>query len=266
MTRSLQLDVMTQAAFAAGDVLNGYLAQGADLPRRTKASAADLVSIADEEAERIIIEHLTTAFPSYAVLGEETGASNAGQSDYCWIIDPLDGTMNYLCGSPLFGVSIGLARGDDLIAGVIHLPRLGETFWAELGRGAFLNGRRIGLSSRTTLADAVLACGFPVPGKSEPDAFLGQLAAIIPQAGGMRRTGAASVDMAYVAAGRWDAYWEAVMGPWDLAAGAVLIREAGGVATELGGRAATRLSQSVLAASPALHAALAGVIQGVEAS
>lgn len=264
MTVSLHLEVMTQAAMAAGQVLNGYLAEGAELRRRAKASAADLVSIADEEAERVIIEHLAAAFPRYAILGEETGASNTGLSDYCWIIDPLDGTMNYLCGSPLFGVSIGLARGDDLIAGVIHLPGLGETYWAEQGRGAFLNGRRIGLSSRTRLADAVLACGFPVPGKSGPDVFLGQLATIIPQAGGMRRTGAASVDMAYVAAGRWDAYWEAVMGPWDLAAGAVLIREAGGVVTELDGGTMTPLSQNVLAAAPALHAVLADLMRSGE--
>jgi myo-inositol-1(or 4)-monophosphatase len=261
MQVSPHLKVMIEAAVAAGETLCGYLDQGVDLQRRAKASPADLVSIADEEAERVIIRHLAEAYPNYAVLGEESGASNLGQSDHTWVIDPLDGTMNFLCGSPLFGVSIGLARGEDLVAGVIHLPRLGETFWAESGQGAFLNGRKIAMSTRTTLSDAVLACGFPVPGKSGADDFLRQLALIVPKAGGMRRTGAASVDMAYVAAGRWDAYWEAVMGPWDLAAGAVLIREAGGVVTELTGGAATGRSQSVLAAAPALHATLSQIIR-----
>ena len=251
---SRELRLMIDAAQAAGAGLRRRYADLANLPSRTKTGPADLVSIADEEAEREVRRVLDRGGHRYAFLGEEGGAS--GDGDTQWIVDPLDGTTNFLFGCPLWGVNIALAREGRVVAGVTWLPVLEELFVAERGYGAWLNGRRIQVSSRASLLESVLSCGIPFSGKPDHAVFAREMARLSEHTTGLRRTGACAVDMAYVACGRWDAYWERAVNAWDMAPGIVLVEEAGGRATNVRGAMLDLHGQNVCISNGAIHDAL----------
>jgi myo-inositol-1(or 4)-monophosphatase len=186
------------------------------------------------------------------------GAAQAAGADgtHEWIVDPLDGTTNFLFGTPLWGVNVALAREREVIAGVIFLPALDELYVAEQGRGAWLNGRAIRVSSRSRLVDSVLACGIPFAGKPDHPLFAREMAELSAVTAGIRRTGACCVDMAWVACGRWDAYWERALCAWDMAPGVILAREAGGLASAASGAPFDLDGGNVCVANAAIHAAL----------
>ncbi len=200
---------------------------------------SDFVSQADLRAEETLREELNRARPGYAFLMEESGASGSPNWAWRWVVDPLDGTTNFLHGIPHWAISIGLERrlpdgGSDLAAGLIYAPVVDEMFWAEKGGGAFVNERRLRVSARRELKEAVFATGIPFAAvkPTRRAAFSRTLAGLMPQVAGIRRFGAAALDLAWVAAGRYDGYWELGLHPWDLAAGLLLVRESGGFATD----------------------------------
>lgn len=235
LNASPDLMAMMDAARAAGDGLKAHFARLSEIAVRSKSGPADLVSIADEEAERSIRRMLSAARPEYGFLGEESGTFEGSDGGHTWIVDPLDGTTNFLFGSPLWGVNVALARNGRVVAGVTSLPMLDEFYVAELGGGAWCNEQRIHVSARGRLVEAVLACGIPFAGKPDHPLFAREMALLTEATAGIRRTGACSVDMAWVAAGRWDAYWERALMAWDMAPGVILVQEAGGVATSVDG-------------------------------
>jgi myo-inositol-1(or 4)-monophosphatase len=228
------LTAMTEAARAAGEGLIQDFARARDLEIRSKVGP-DFVSQADLRAEETIKRSLAAYAPSYAFHGEEGGRTGGESSDLTWLVDPLDGTTNFLWGAPLFGTCIALARGDEVLAGVINLPVLGEMYWAEQGGGAFRNGQLIRVSNRFRIEDSVIAFGIPHAGKPGHDRFHAEMARLTVRATGVRRTGSAAVDLAYVACGRFDAYAERIVCAWDIAAGAGIIIEAGGAAADADG-------------------------------
>ena len=245
---------MIDAARAAGAGLRARQGLLGEITVRSKSGPADLVSIADEEAERTVQQHLSQARPEYAFLGEEGGASGDGERQ--WIVDPLDGTTNFLFGGPLWGVNVALADRGRVVAGVTYLPMLDELYVAEAGRGAWLGDRRLRVSSRATLGECVLSCGIPFHGKPDHDIFVREMARLSARTMGLRRTGACSVDFAFVAAGRWDAYWERALNAWDMAPGVILVQEAGGTVTGVDGGPLALDGGHVFASNGAVHAAL----------
>ena len=253
---SSELKAMVDAARAAGEGLLRHFSQLADLEVQTKAGPTDLVSIADEEAERTVRSLLAAARPAYAFLGEESGIGGGGDLSQCWIVDPLDGTTNFLFGGPLWGVNVALARDGEVVAGVTYLPVHDELFVAERGKGAWLGNRRIRVSTRRTLIQSVLACGIPYADKPDHPVFAREMALLSAKVAGIRRTGACSIDMAYVAAGRWDAYWERALNAWDMAPGVILVEEAGGIATSVTGAALDLDAGNVCVSNGAIHTAL----------
>ena len=253
LSPSKQLLAMIDAAQAAGAGLQKHFAALANLDIRSKSGPADLVSIADEEAERTTRAMLAIAEPGYGFLGEEDGVFEGSDADHTWIVDPLDGTTNYLFASPLWGVNVALAREGRVIAGVTYLPMLGELYIAETGKGAWLNGARLHVSTRSRLVESVLSCGIPFSGKPDHPLFAREMALLTHRVAGIRRTGACAVDMAWVAAGRWDAYWERATQAWDMAPGVILVQEAGGIASTVTGAAFDLYAQNVCVASPAIQ-------------
>ena len=220
----------------------------------SRKGPADYVTEADRRAERILRAELAKARPGFGFLMEESGETAGDDAGRRWIVDPLDGTTNFLHGIPHFAISIGLEEHGELVAGVVHEPLRDEMFWAEKGVGCYLNRRRLRVSSRRRLADAVLATGIPFRGRGGKTAFLSTVGAAIDKVAGVRRLGSAALDLAYVAAGRYDGFWEFGLSPWDVAAGIVLVREAGGFATDLKGGAASLDGRSIVAANDRLHA------------
>jgi myo-inositol-1(or 4)-monophosphatase len=223
---------------------------------------SDFVSQADLKAEATIKQDLTKARPGYAFLMEESGASGSDNWTWRWIVDPLDGTTNFLHGMPHWAISIGLERrlpdgATELAAGVIYAPATDEMFWAEKGSGAFMNDRRLRVSARRDLSQSVFATGIPfaVAPARQRLAFARTLGSLIPQVAGIRRFGAAALDLAWVAAGRYDGYWEFGVHPWDVCAGMLLVREAGGFATDPAG-GDPRDTADIVAGNPHLHAKL----------
>ena len=251
-----ELQVMIEAAHAAGAGLKARFAQLAELAVRAKTGPADLVSIADEEAERTTHAILARARPAYGFLGEEGGVRAGSDDAHTWIVDPLDGTTNFLYACPLWGVNVALARENRVVAGVTYLPMVDETYVAAAGQGAWLNGQRLRVSSREVLAEALLACGIPFAGKPDHPVFAREMARLSAQVAGIRRTGACAVDMAWVAAGRWDAYWERAVNAWDMAPGVILVQEAGGLATSVTGAALDLHAGNICISNGALHARL----------
>lgn len=253
--RSAVINVMAGAARKAARALVRDFGEVENLQVSQKGPA-DFVSEADRRAERILRRELEKARPDYGFLLEEGGAVEGADPHHRWLVDPLDGTTNYLHGIPHFAISIGLERDGEPIAGVILDPLRDEMFWAERGAGAYVNERRIRVSARRQLADAVLATGIPVgdrPGKAE------LLAALVPamdRTAGVRRFGCAALDLAYVAAGRYEGFWELGLSPWDVGAGIVIVREAGGFVTDLAGRTNALHGDSIVAANDHLHTAL----------
>lgn len=253
---SIELKAMIEAARAAGEGLLRRHAQLSELAVRTKAGPTDLVSIADQEAEDTVRSMLASTRPAYAFLGEEGGIGGGNDVSRQWIVDPLDGTTNFLFGSPLWAVNVALARDGDVVAGVTYLPVLDELFVAERGKGAWLNGRRIHVSARSTLIQTVLSCGIPFADKPDHPVFAREMALLSAEVAGIRRTGACAIDMAWVAAGRWDAYWERATSAWDMAPGTILVEEAGGIATSVTGGALDIGAGNVCVSNGAIHTLL----------
>ena len=220
------LNIAVRAARAAGNIIIRQIDRAQDLPA-TEKSKNDYVTEVDKQAEAVIIDTLLKAYPKHAILAEEGGAQ--GKSEYVWIIDPLDGTTNFMHGFPHFAVSIALQHKGKLQQAVIYDPLRQELFTTSRGDGAYLNDRRIRVSKRKNLDGALLGTGFPFGESANIDRFLDTCRTLMPVTAGIRRAGAATLDLAYVACGRLDGFWEFGLKPWDIAAGALLIEEAGGV-------------------------------------
>jgi len=260
MARSALLNVMVQAALKAGRTLARDFGEVQNLQVSLKGPS-DYVSQADRKAEEVIRTELLRARPTYGYLGEETAEEIKGTDGaHRWIVDPLDGTTNFLHGIPIFAVSIALERNGEIVAGVIFNPAMDELYTAERGGGAFLNDRRLRVAARRKLSDAVIGCGVPHLGRGHHGRFLIELRHVMGEVAGMRRLGAASLDLAYVAAGRFDGFWEKGLAAWDMAAGLIMIREAGGFATDIQG--ATRIfdTGTVVAGNEHIHKALLDVV------
>ena len=233
----------------------------------------DFVSQADLRAESTLRQELDKARPGYAFLMEESGSSGSENWAWRWVVDPLDGTTNFLHGIPHWAISIGLERrlpdgGSEMAAGLIYAPAVDEMFWAEKGGGAFVNERRLRVSARRDMKEAVFATGIPFASVSPPNrlAFARTLGSLMPLVAGIRRFGAAALDMAWVAAGRYDGYWEFGVKPWDIAAGLLLVREAGGYATDPS-QGEPRESGHVVAANTHLHPKLCDIVlDGLQAA
>jgi myo-inositol-1(or 4)-monophosphatase len=265
------LDAAVQAAHAGAAVLQAYARNRADLVIDFKARN-DLVSQADREAEAAIIEVLRELTPQFGIVAEESGGATAGAAT--WYIDPLDGTTNFLHAHPHYAVSIALVAhagtsvgaGETLaqdapVVAVVYDPSKEELFTAVHGGGAWLNGHRIACSRTAVLADALFATGFPVVDFSIMDPFMGALREAVTVSRGVRRNGAASLDLAWVACGRFDGYWEFRLKPWDVAAGTLLVREAGGQVVDMFGRTPWPLHGDVVAASAAIAPAFLGLLE-----
>ncbi len=262
---SAHLTVMANAAQKAAKRLLRDFAEVEQLQVSLKGPS-DFVSQADLRAEQTLKEELNKARPGYAFLMEESGASGSDNWTWRWVVDPLDGTTNFLHGMPHWAISIGLQRrlpdgSAEVHAGLIYAPAADEMFWAEKGTGAFMNERRLRVSARREISESVFATGIPFGAVSavRRQAFNRTLSTLMPQVAGIRRFGAAALDMAWVAHGRFDGYWELGVKPWDIAAGIVLVREAGGYATDVaeGDPLATA---NIVAGNTHLHAKLRGVV------
>ena len=231
----------------------------------SKKGPADFVSNADTRAERTLRRELGKARPDFGFLMEEGGEEPAADGRNRWIVDPLDGTTNFLHGIPHFAISVALETDGEIVAGAIYEPTRDEFYWAETGRGAWLNNRRLRVSGRASLHEALIATGIPFKGIGDHARYLPTLAAIMPHVSGIRRFGSAALDLAYVAAGRYDGYWEFGLYPWDVAAGVILVREAGGFVTEVGGRSYRLGAENILAANGELHGDLMRLLREARA-
>jgi myo-inositol-1(or 4)-monophosphatase len=260
MARSAILNVMVAAATKAARRLARDFGEVENL-QVSRKGPADFVSVADHRAEEIIRGELARARPGYGFLMEESGETKGSDRQHRWIVDPLDGTTNFLHGIPQFAISIALERQGRLTAAIVYDPIADELFAAERGGGAFLNDRRLRVASRQDLADAVVATGIPWRGRGDHPEFLKELTAVAPAVAGIRRFGAASLDLAWVAAGRFDGFWEHDLSPWDVAAGILLIREAGGFVTDLKGGDAIFQSGGIVAGNEAIHGRLLALIR-----
>ena len=223
---------------------------GLPLETREKGARGDLVTASDRASEALIVQRLRAAFPNAAILGEEGGAS-AGTSDERWIVDPLDGTTNYAHGYPLYCVSIAYEKAGEVTAAAIYAPHLGEMFAAGRGAGATLDGRPISVTDTATLADALVCTGFKPAEYERNGEYFARLSR---RAQGVRRDGSAALDLAFVAAGRFEAFWEFDLRPWDIAAGALIVREAGGTVTAIDGSEFAVAKGSTLATNGCVHA------------
>ncbi len=219
----------------------------------SKKGAADFVSAADLKAEQVLFEELTRVRPGYGFLGEERGEIAGTDKTHRWIVDPLDGTTNFLHAIPHFAINVALEREAQVVAAVTFNPVTHELFWAERGRGAYVNDRRLRVSARSRLDEALLATGIPFLGHGQHATFLRELHQLGQRVAGVRRFGSAALDLGWVAAGRFDAYWERDLGAWDLAAGILLVTEAGGTVTDADGGQDMLAKGSICAANPALH-------------
>jgi len=260
MQGSANLNVMIKAARKAGRSLVKDFREVENLQVSAKG-AGDFVSRADIAAEKIIRDELMTARPSYGWLGEETGAAEGQDPTRRWIVDPLDGTTNFLHGLPHWAVSIALEHKGEIVSAVVFDPAKDELFWAEKGAGAWMNEARIRVSGRRTMADALFATGVPFGTKKTLPATMRDLARLMPACAGVRRFGAAALDLAWVAAGRYDGYWERELGTWDIAAGLLLVREAGGFVSGVREDQEIFASGSIIAANGDLHAPLAAILR-----
>ena len=221
----------------------------------------EFVSTADLRAERTLKAELRRARPGYAMLFEESGSEAGSDPRHRWIVDPLDGTTNFLHGIPHFAISIALERDGEIVAGVIYEPIRDEMYWGEKGTGAYVNDRRLRVSARRQLADALIGTGMPFGDRAKDRAYLATLAAVMDATSGVRRMGSAALDLAYVAAGRYDGFWEFGLQPLDIAAGILLVREAGGYISDMAGAHEMMTTGDVLAANAHLHLPLAALIK-----
>lgn len=252
------LDLAREMARAAGRLQRERLHD----PRRieTKSTHIDLVTDVDRACEQLILERLDRARPQDGILSEESGATRDGSSGLCWVIDPLDGTTNYAHGVPHFSVSIGALQDGVRQVGVVYNPMLDEMFWTERGSGAWLNDRRIRVSEAKTLRDSLVATGFAYDVQNNSANNLAQFVAFMMRSQAVRRAGSAALDFAYVACGRFDGFWEQHLAPWDVAAGLLLIEEAGGITSDFHGGPAPSSGSNTVAANPTLHPQMLEVI------
>ncbi|MEZ5995216.1 MAG: inositol monophosphatase family protein [Hyphomonadaceae bacterium] len=231
---SALLNVMIAAARKAARSLARDFGEVENL-QVSRKGPSDFVSSADLKAEKTLFEELSKARPGYGFVMEERGVVEGTDKTNRWLVDPLDGTTNFLHGIPHFAISIGLEREGILVAGVIYNVVRDELFWAEKGQGAYLNDRRLRVAGRTDMREALFATGTPFHGKPGHEVFLAEVERVIARTAGVRRFGSAALDLAYVAAGRFDGFWERGLNIWDVAAGAILVREAGGVVNDIDG-------------------------------
>jgi len=262
MARTALMNVMVNAVLKAGRGLARDFGEVENLQVSLKGPG-DFVSAADHRADKTLIAELRKARPSYGFLTEESGDLPGEDRGNRWIIDPLDGTTNFLHGIPLFSVSLALEREGQLVAGVVYNPIINELYVAERGSGAFLNDRRLRVAKRQKLVDTVIGTGMPPLGRGDA-AYLGELDGIMRQTAGIRRCGSAALDLAWVASGRFDGFWERRLSIWDVAAGILMVREAGGFVTDLKGGSdglpSGSAPGSVLAGNEAIHGALLPLI------
>jgi myo-inositol-1(or 4)-monophosphatase len=260
MLRSALLNVMIKAARKAARALKRDFGEVEHLQVSLKGPA-NFVTAADHKAEQTLCEELAIARPGYGFLGEEGGRREGSDKTHTWIVDPLDGTSNFVHGIPHFAISIALEREGTIVAGLIYNPANDDLFTAERGKGAFLNDKRLRVAARRRLDEAVIGCGLPHLGRGDLALGAREIAAVQPKVAGLRRFGAASLDLAWVAAGRLDAYWERDISPWDYAAGLIIVREAGGYVSDLDGREPTSSTVDVIAGNEHIHAALLKVLK-----
>jgi myo-inositol-1(or 4)-monophosphatase len=240
-----------EAALAAGRIQRSFFRHQLTIDKK---GPIDLVTAADLAVEQDFRQRIASRFPTHAVLGEEgVATAEPTTSAFRWIVDPLDGTTNFLHGIPQFAISIALERDGVIVAGVIYNPANEELFTAERGKGAFLNDQRLRVAARRRLSDAVVACGLPHMGRGDLGLFRRELALIQDRVVGLRRFGAAALDLAWLAAGRFDVFWERDLSPWDMAAGIIMVREAGGFATDLDGGESLFLKKQIIAGNEFLH-------------
>ena len=258
--RSATINVMTAAALKASRGLKRDFGEVEQLQVSMKGPA-DFVSNADLKAEKLLRAELSKGRPGYGFLMEESGESHGSDARHRWIVDPLDGTTNFLHGIPHFAISIALERDGEIVAAVVYDPTRDEMFWAEKGVGAYVNEHRLRVSARRGLGDAVIGTGIPFRGRGDHPSYLAALGAVMPATAGVRRLGAAALDLAYVAAGRFDGFWEFGLAAWDIAAGLLLIREAGGYVSDLTGGHDMLASGDIIAANDHLHLPLAALIK-----
>ena len=261
--RSATITVMIRAVFAAAKSLKRDFGEVEHLQVSEKGPG-DFVSRADVQAERTLRAELARTRPDYGFLGEE-GGETKGDGRNRWIADPLDGTTNFLHGTPHFAVSLALERDGEIIAGIVYQPISDELFWAEKGNGAFIDtpnarSRRLRVSGRKELARALVGTGIPHIGRGDHPAYLRKLEAVMAKTAGVRRWGSAALDLAFVAAGRYDAFFEYGLAPWDVAAGLLLVREAGGMVDDVAGKPYALGGPSILATNAGLRDAMAEIL------
>jgi len=249
------LNIAVRAARRAGSIINRAALDGGGGLKVTSKRAKDFVTQVDQAAEQAIIDIVRKSYPEHGLLAEESGASQA-DAEFVWIIDPLDGTTNFIHGFPQYCVSIGIRHRGALTHAVIYDPVRNELFTASKGSGAYLNDRRIRVSTLTKFGDALVGTGFPFKELTRLDLYTRQLQTMMKTCAGVRRAGAAALDLAYVACGRLDAFWELGLSPWDMAAGALLIQEAGGLVADLKGEQTFLESGDIATATPKVFTAL----------
>ena len=254
------LKVAVEAAVEAGKFLKYNVGKVKQIERK-KGEETNLVTEIDKRSEALIIDIIHKHYPAHAILGEESG-SHDSQSDVRWIIDPLDGTTNYTHGLPIFSVTIGVEHNGDIVAGVIYNPMTEELFTAEKGHGAYLNNKKIQVSKHSKLIESLIVTGFPYNVKENPNHVVEHFVHFLPRAQAVRRLGSAALDLAYVACGRMDGFWEVFLNPWDKAAGILLVREAGGKVTTFSGEEQDVVySPNTLATNGLLHMQMLEVLQ-----
>ncbi len=262
MIRSALMNVMTAAALKAGRGLKRDFGEVENLQVSVKGPG-DFVTAADRKSEQVLFEELSKARPGYGFVMEEGGVVEGNDKSHTWHIDPLDGTTNFLHGLPIFAISIGLEREGAMVAGVVYNPATDDMFFAERGQGAYHNNHRLRVAARRELADSLVACGIPPLGNATAHpGFKVELATTLARVGNLRRLGAAALDLAYVAAGRFDGYWERGVKSWDVAAGIVLVREAGGFVSDADGGDGILTAGSVCAGNEHIHRQLLSLLRG----
>ncbi len=260
MPASALMNVMVAAVRKAGRSLARDFGEVEQLQVSVKGPA-NFVSAADHKAEDILYAELSRARHGYGFLMEERGLVEGPDKSHRWIVDPLDGTTNFLHGVPHFAISVGLERDGEMVAGVIYNPATNELFTAEKGKGSFVNDRRLRVANRRSLADCLVVTGIPHRGRPGHKRFLSECEAAMRETAGVRRLGSAALDLAWVAAGRFDAYWEHAIQAWDMAAGILMVREAGGIVSDLEGGTTMLDSGSILAANGAIQKHMLALIK-----
>jgi len=250
------LNVAIKAARAAGSIIN-RASMDLDLLKVNTKSPNDFVTEVDQAAERVIIETLLTAYPGHGILAEESGREHgSADSEYVWIIDPLDGTTNFIHGFPVYAVSIALAFRGQVQQAVVYDPTRNDLFYASKGRGAYLNDKRLRVSKRVRMAEALIGTGFPFRKGDNLKRYVKMFEEVMQQCAGLRRPGAAALDLCYVAAGYYDGFFETGLQPWDVAAGSLMITEAGGLVGNFTGESDYLYQREVVAANPRIYGQL----------